>query len=79
MSNQSNPGWVLVTSSAIEALAYDEVAKELRVRFRPSGAEYAYSNVTVAEHTALVTAGSVGQHFNAHIKNSHPFVKLPHE
>ena len=72
----TNPAWVLVDSSAIEALAYDEAAQELRVRFRPSHAEYAYANVTKAEHTALITAGSTGKCFNLTIKNTHAFRKL---
>ncbi len=70
-----NPAWKLVSSSAIEAVAYDEQSLELRVRFLPSHQEYIYENVTQSEHTALITAGSIGKHFNAHIKTQHVFRK----
>lgn len=79
MSTQTNPAWVPVSSSAIESVAYDSGTQSLYVRFLPSGAEYAYENVTQAEYVALTTAGSIGQHFNATIKKTHEFRKLTHE
>lgn len=76
MSQQGHPAWVPVSSSAISAIAYDEGTQTLNVRFLPSGHEYAYENVTRSEHTALVSATSLGKHFNAHIKTTHEFKKL---
>ena len=75
MSQQRNPAWTLVESSAVKAIAYDEAAEVLFVRF-PNGTEYLYENVTRAEHAGLTTAGSVGQYFNQVIKPGHPFRKL---
>lgn len=75
----SNPGWVPVDSSAISAIAYDAGTQSLYVRFLPSDAEYVYENVTAAEHTALVTAPSIGKAFNSTIKKTHPFQKIEHE
>ncbi len=76
MRHSSHPAWVPVSSSAISALAYNEEAQELFVRFAPSGTEYVYSNVTVAQNAALVAAPSLGKHFNAEIKHTHTFRKL---
>jgi hypothetical protein len=76
MSQQKNPSWILVDSSAISAISYDEQNQTLAVRFLPSGAEYEYANVTAAEHTGLTTAGSIGKYFNAVIKPTHEFTKI---
>lgn len=76
MSTQRNPTWILVSSSAIEALAYAPETEELFIRFKPSGTEYVYEHVTASEHTALTTAGSLGQCFNVTIKPHKQFHKL---
>lgn len=75
MNRQANPAWTLVESSAISAIAYDEAAEVLFVRFHKSG-EYAYENVTKAEHAGLTTAGSLGQYFNQVIKPGHTARKV---
>jgi len=75
MSQQNNPAWVPVDSSAITALAYDSGTQTLYARFI-RGEEYAYSNVTAAEHAALVNAESVGKFFNQYIKPTHEYRKL---
>ena len=75
MKTQANPAWTLIDSSALTAMAYDESAEVLLVRF-PNGTEYAYEHVTRAEHAGFATAGSVGQYFNQVIKPGHPYHKL---
>ncbi len=75
MTKSNHPAWVPTESSALTAIAYTEQAEELFVRF-PNGTVYCYSNVTVSQHAALVAAPSLGKHFNAEIKHTHPFRKL---
>lgn len=75
MSQQNNPSWTLIDSSALSAIAYDESAEALLVRF-PNGSEYAYEHVTKAEHAGFATAGSAGQYFNQTIKPGHKATKL---
>ncbi|WP_342417169.1 KTSC domain-containing protein [Paenibacillus sp. FSL R10-2782] len=59
--------WVPVTSSNLDAVAYDENTSTLYVRFNHGG-EYAYANVPQSEYTGLLSAGSHGKYFDAHIK-----------
>jgi hypothetical protein len=57
------------TSSAISKAVYDDNAKMLFVTFVKDGLTYAYRNVPQAEYDGLASAGSVGQYFNAHIRD----------
>ncbi len=57
-----------VKSSNISHIGYTDGA--LTVRFH-SGNEYTYHGVTPQEHDDLVSAGSVGKHFQAHIKSKY--------
>lgn len=75
MSQQSNPAWTLTDSSAVRAIAYDAETETLFVRF-PNGSEYAYENVTKAEHAGFATAGSAGQYLCQKIKPTHKFTKI---
>jgi hypothetical protein len=56
-----------VSSSAIEAVGYDDENRTLHVRFH-SGSTYSYENVDPEEHRALIEADSVGAHFAKHIR-----------
>lgn len=57
-----------VKSSNIEAIGHDVDKNELHVKFR-SGATHVYSDVSVADHAALVGAESIGSHFHKHVRS----------
>jgi hypothetical protein len=71
-----------VESSQITSIGYDPKTRILEIQFKRNLAIYSYSGVPQAEYDALRTAGSVGRHFNAFIKDRYNFVKqetLPDE
>lgn len=63
------------TSSTIKSLAYNAKKKVLYVEFK-SEALYEYSKVPMDEYINLTKATSVGQYFNAHIKDEFEYEKL---
>ena len=64
---------VFVESSNIERVGYHR--KTLFIEFK-NGICYAYKNVSHSQFQALVSAESVGQHFNRWIKPNFEYVKL---
>ena len=64
-----------VTSSNIRSVGYDPETSTLEVEFN-SGTVYQYAGVPQHEYDGLMSGGSVGTYFNAHIKNSFPYTKL---
>jgi hypothetical protein len=64
-----------VSSSNIRSIGYEPDSMTLEVEFN-SGAVYQYQGVPQSEFDALMGAGSKGAHFNAHIKNRYPTVKV---
>lgn len=60
--------WVTVSSSNVAALAYDEQAEALWVEFK-AGNRYQYFEVPLNIYEECLRASSVGQYFNANIKN----------
>jgi hypothetical protein len=58
-----------VSSSQIRSIGHDETTNTLEVEFNNS-AVYQYANVTREVYLALMNAGSVGSHFNGHIKGN---------
>lgn len=56
-----------VKSSNISAIGFSPETKELHVAFT-NGTRYVYHDVDADKHTELMSADSVGRHFNAHIK-----------
>ena len=65
-----------VKSSNIHSVGHDPVTKELHVKFKEDGPTYVYSGVTSGEYVSLTGADSVGKHFAANIKGSHPVKKV---
>lgn len=64
-----------VKSSNIRAIGFDPETKTLHVAFL-NGTQYTYEGVDAEKHAALMSADSVGSHFNAHIKGGgHKFTK----
>ena len=59
--------YVDVTSSSIRALGYDESQLLMRIKFQ-DGEVYDYTGVSSIAYVQLLAAPSIGQHFNAHIR-----------
>ena len=56
-----------VKSSYIDAIAYNEKSKELRVQFS-SGATWKYFDVPQAIHVSLLLAESTGRYFGKEVR-----------
>ncbi len=67
---------VRVDSSAIASVGYSPDERVLEVEFR-SGRVYQYLDVSAKEHEALMTAGSMGRHFNRRIRDRYRRRELP--
>ena len=63
-----------VESSNIAGIAYDGEGT-LHVQFK-NGSIYAYQGVPPEKHDELMNAGSVGSHFNAHIKGNYEYERV---
>jgi len=61
--------YVMVSSTAIAAVAYDEATWALNVRLH-SGAEYQYLGVPPDVYDGFFSAGSVGTYYNTAIKKA---------
>ena len=60
--------FVPVESTSIRAVAYDESRLLMRVEFR-DGEVYDYTAVPPRTFSQLLRAASIGQYFNAHVRN----------
>lgn len=69
--------WVVLESSVLRAVRYDEATHSLRVRFA-SGAMYEYYDVPGEVYDGLVDPpdGSHGRYFSAHIRDRFDFDEL---
>ena len=65
--------YVPVESSNLSEVGYED--SELFVKFK-NNTEYKYSGVPLHVKEELLNAPSIGQYFNANIKNSYPFEKI---
>lgn len=63
-----------VSSRAIVSIGYDPESETLEVEFKTSGI-YQYLNVPIFMYQRLMTAESIGQFFNAEIKEAFPVSK----
>ena len=70
--------WTPVGSSAVSAVRYDPVTKQLEVRFE-EGREYRYDQVPRSKFRALLTAESIGTFVNREIKPYHPCAEITPE
>jgi hypothetical protein len=61
--------YVSVSSSNIEAVAYEEDTRILGLRFK-GGGEYHYFSVPESVYSGLLSASSVGQYFDRHVKKA---------
>ena len=64
-----------VTSSNVRSVGYDRATQTLEMEFH-SGGIYQYHGVSESEYRALVSAGSVGSYFHAHIKDRYPYTRV---
>lgn len=64
-----------VESSAIVSVGYDLKSKTLEIEF-PSGHVYQYLDVPAVEHKTFIHADSLGQYFNAEIKDCYSCVQV---
>lgn len=67
--------WISVDSSCIEAIAFDILDFELKIRFN-SGCIYLYSGVDFDIFNLLRNADSKGRFFHQHIKDRYSYVRL---
>jgi hypothetical protein len=56
-----------VQSECLSSVGYDPASQTLRLEFR-NGGTHDYDGVPPAEHAALLSAGSLGRHFQRHIR-----------
>lgn len=64
-----------VTSSNLSAVGYDPQTLEMVVSFSYGGS-YLYPGVRADEHEALMSAESIGKHFNSQFRNREGTRKL---
>jgi len=61
--------YVMLNSSNIAAVAYEELTKTLGVRFH-SGTEYEYANVPISIFSGIRSAVSPGSYFDQHVRKA---------
>ena len=61
-----------VISSIISSVGYDPTTENLEIEFT-NGSVYEYYGVPYEEYSELMDAGSIGEHFHQHIRNSYPY------
>ncbi|MDW9593529.1 KTSC domain-containing protein [Sinorhizobium meliloti] len=60
-----------VSSSSLASVGYDPASETLQVEFVATGKVYEYYNVPQFMYDRLVEAASIGQFFNAEIRNAY--------
>ncbi len=73
--NAARMEWTGVSSTSVDAVAYDAATATLYLRFAGGGA-YAYFGVPPSVHRELLTADSVGGYVNRVVKPRYPFRPL---
>ena len=74
----TTPRRVILDSTTLAAVVYDDRRGELQLDFR-DGARYAYSGVAPDLFRDLLCATSKGSYFNQYIRGRFPYAKLPTE
>ncbi|HIH03555.1 MAG TPA: KTSC domain-containing protein [Methanoregulaceae archaeon] len=69
------PRWTHLTSSLLEAVAYDPAERRLRIRFR-SGAIYDYDGVPPVVYDELLAAPSKGGYFSEYIRPEYSYRRV---
>jgi hypothetical protein len=68
MSAPKLPNSIRLSSSHLKSATYNQEQSTLQVEFH-NGGIYEYPNVTPGEYSALINAGSHGQHFATRFRN----------
>ncbi|MDX8495112.1 KTSC domain-containing protein [Mesorhizobium sp. VK22B] len=61
-----------VSSSSLASVGYDPASETLQVEFVATGKVFEYYNVPQFMYDRLLEASSIGQFFNAEIRNAYP-------
>lgn len=64
-----------VSSSSLCSVGYDIDSQTLEIEFNHGGV-YQYAGVPEGEYASLMGSSSLGQYFQANIKNRYPFTKM---
>lgn len=72
------PEMIIVSSSLIESVGYDDESRKLYIKFH-SGPSYVYEEVGSEVYQALLAAPSVGRYFLKEIKGVYPAKKVEAE
>ena len=67
--------WTHLTSSILEAIAYDPTRKRLLLRFR-TGAVYEYENVPPVIYEEMLSAPSKGRYFSEYVRPDYPYRRV---
>lgn len=67
-----------VESSVIAAIGYSRRTRILEVEFK-SGRVYRYFGVSRYRRDRLMTADSIGRHFNSHIRNMFTYTEVHYD
>lgn len=65
-----------VQSSMLSHVGYDPDTRELHVTFKDSGETYQYHDIAPQAHQAMMSAPSIGKHFNANVRAKAKSVKI---
>jgi hypothetical protein len=71
-NSRSEPQWVPVTSSRLDAVMYESDSRVLSIRFR-NGAEYSYQDVPREIARGLTSATSPGRFYADNIKGRYDY------
>lgn len=66
--------WIAVSSSNLQAVAYNALTSTLSIQFHHGGV-YHYRGVPNGIHQGLMSAPSKGSYFHTHIKDRFPFTR----
>ena len=69
------PEMIIVSSSNISEIGYDEDGQEVYIRFL-NGSLYVYKGVPVFEFESLRDAPSIGAYLNRNYKNAYPYERI---
>jgi hypothetical protein len=67
--------WILVDSSTISRMSYDETRKVLSIEFK-NGSRYEYYDLPAAVFQQMKAAGSKGQFLSANIKGLYRYARV---
>ncbi|MBL7799157.1 MAG: KTSC domain-containing protein [Chitinophagales bacterium] len=71
----SLPEMIIVSSSNITSIGYDEQNQQVYVRFQ-NGSLYVYKGVPAHEYLNLLEAPSQGSYLNRSYKNVYPYERI---